>query len=66
MCLLCEELWMAFEPPPEAKQRTFVAASPEITQSEQTSPPIPDPSPPRSAREEGNPEGGASSKNETR
>src|ERR1043166_8461558 len=29
MCLLCEELWMAFELPPEAKARTFVADTPE-------------------------------------
>jgi hypothetical protein len=29
MCLLCEELWMPFELPPEAKARTFVADSPE-------------------------------------
>ena len=29
MCLLCEELWMPFELPPEAKARTFMADSPE-------------------------------------
>jgi hypothetical protein len=29
MCLLCEELWLPFELPPEAKARTFVADSPE-------------------------------------
>jgi hypothetical protein len=29
MCLLCEELWMPFELPPEAKARTFVADSPD-------------------------------------
>ena len=29
MCLLCEELWMPFELPPEAKARTFVADSPQ-------------------------------------
>ena len=29
MCLLCEELWMPFELPPEAKARTFVADAPE-------------------------------------
>lgn len=29
MCLLCEELWMAFELPPEARPRTFVADAPE-------------------------------------
>ena len=29
MCLLCEELWMPFELPPEAKARTSVADSPE-------------------------------------
>jgi hypothetical protein len=28
MCLLCEELWMPFEPP-EAKGRTFMADSPQ-------------------------------------
>jgi hypothetical protein len=36
MCLLCEELWMAFEPPPEAKPRTFVADSPEPEDGGQT------------------------------
>jgi hypothetical protein len=29
MCLLCEELWMPFEPPPPAKARRFVADAPE-------------------------------------
>jgi len=29
MCLLCEELWMPFELPPEVKLRTFVADAPE-------------------------------------
>jgi hypothetical protein len=29
MCLLCEELWMPFELPPEAKARTFTADAPE-------------------------------------
>jgi hypothetical protein len=29
MCLLCEELWIPFELPPEARPRTFVADSPE-------------------------------------
>ncbi len=28
MCLLCEELWMPFEPAQSAKPRTFVADSP--------------------------------------
>jgi hypothetical protein len=28
MCLLCEELWMPFELPPQAKARTFVVDSP--------------------------------------
>ena len=28
MCLLCEELWMPFELPPEPKARTFVADAP--------------------------------------
>ena len=34
MCLLCEELWMPFELPPEAKARTFVADSPDAVSSE--------------------------------
>ena len=47
MCLLCEELWMPFELPPEAKVRTFVADSPEPdappTQSDQgATPPSPE------------------------
>jgi hypothetical protein len=29
MCLLCEELWMPFELPPEARARTFMADAPE-------------------------------------
>jgi hypothetical protein len=29
MCLLCEELWMPFDLPPEAKARPFVADAPE-------------------------------------
>jgi hypothetical protein len=122
MCLLCEELWMPFELPPEAKPRTFVADSPEpddagdapgdartagfpsphsrsewrggvrgggplsspsapdqinediqpssrgatIFTSEPASPPTPDPSPPRFARGEGNPDSGAPTKNERR
>ena len=37
MCLLCEELWMPFEPPPEAKPRIFVADAPE-PEDAQTSP----------------------------
>jgi len=41
MCLLCEELWMPFELPPEAKARTFVADSPDPISSEPTSPPTP-------------------------
>jgi hypothetical protein len=45
MCLLCEELWMPFELPPEAKPRTFVADSPDAGSSEPASPPTPDPSP---------------------
>ena len=28
MCLLCEELWMPFELPPQPKRRTFVADAP--------------------------------------
>jgi hypothetical protein len=34
MCLLCEELWMAFEPPPEAKVRTFMADAPQPNRAE--------------------------------
>ena len=41
MCLLCEELWMPFELPPEAKARRFVADSPEPIASEPASPPTP-------------------------
>jgi hypothetical protein len=41
MCLLCEELWMPFELPPEAKARTFVADSPGPISSEPASPPTP-------------------------
>jgi hypothetical protein len=29
MCLLCEELWMPFEPPREANARVFVADGPQ-------------------------------------
>jgi hypothetical protein len=29
MCLLCEELWMPFELPPQPKPRTFIADAPE-------------------------------------
>jgi hypothetical protein len=29
MCLLCEELWMPFELPPQPKARTFIADAPE-------------------------------------
>jgi hypothetical protein len=36
MCLLCEELWMPFELPPEAKPRAFVADSPEPEDGGQT------------------------------
>jgi hypothetical protein len=39
MCLLCEELWMPFELPPEAKARTFVADSPEPEGAPTASPP---------------------------
>ena len=69
MCLLCEELWMPFELPPEAKARAFVADSPEPAEqakelngsessSQPKSPPTPDPSPPRFAWGEGNREAG--------
>jgi hypothetical protein len=60
MCLLCEELWMSSELWPEAKSRAFVADSPDTVSSERASPPTPDPSPPRFAPGEGNPEDGAS------
>jgi len=44
MCLLCEELWMPFELPPEAKARSFVADSPEPegppSQVDQAAPPV--------------------------
>jgi hypothetical protein len=39
MCLLCEELWMPFELPPEAKARTFVADSPEPDDGPTATPP---------------------------
>jgi hypothetical protein len=47
MCLLCEELWMPFELPPESKARPFVADAPEPddtnAQADETvAPPIPD------------------------
>jgi hypothetical protein len=46
MCLLCEELWMPFEPPPEAKNRAFVADSPEpdtaAKSKESAPPPLPE------------------------
>jgi len=41
MCLLCEELWMPFELPPEAKARTFVADAPEGDAVPRASPPTP-------------------------
>jgi hypothetical protein len=49
MCLLCEELWMPFEPPPPAKGRSFVADAPELDpgaapEKPLADPPIPDPS----------------------
>jgi hypothetical protein len=49
MCLLCEELWMSFELPPEPKARPFVADAPEpdgtdATPSQRADPPIQDPS----------------------
>ena len=45
MCLLCEELWMPFELPPEAKARTFVADAPETDGAPGTSSPTPTPAP---------------------
>jgi hypothetical protein len=47
MCLLCEELWMSFELPPESKARPFVADAPEPDDTnaqaeEAVAPPIPD------------------------
>jgi hypothetical protein len=49
MCLLCEELWMPFEPPPPAKARRFVADAPEpeagaAPDKPSAAPPVPDPS----------------------
>ena len=44
MCLLCEELWMPFELPPEAKARTFMADAPEPDAAPTASPPTPAPS----------------------
>jgi hypothetical protein len=44
MCLLCEELWMPFELPPEAKARAFVADAPEPDGGPTASPPAPAPS----------------------
>ena len=41
MCLLCEELWMPFELPPEAKARAFVADSPEANAVPTASPSSP-------------------------
>jgi hypothetical protein len=41
MCLLCEELWMPFELPPEAKARTFVADSPEAGSAPPANPSLP-------------------------
>jgi hypothetical protein len=46
MCLLCEELWMPFEPPPQPKARMFVADAPEpdaeSAQDTSAAPPVPD------------------------
>jgi len=46
MCLLCEELWMPFEPQPQPKARTFVADAPEpdaeAAQDTSAAPPVPD------------------------
>ena len=50
MCLLCEELWMPFELPPEAKARTFVADSPEPKGAPTASAPSP-----ASSADEGDP-----------
>jgi hypothetical protein len=36
MCLLCEELWMVFEPAPDAKSRAFVADAPQPGDGGQT------------------------------
>jgi hypothetical protein len=49
MCLLCEELWMPFEPPPQPTARTFVADAPEpdgtaAQDPPSAAPPVPDPS----------------------
>jgi len=50
MCLLCEELWMPFELPPEAKPRTFVADAPESDGAPMAIPPAP-----ASSADEGDP-----------
>jgi hypothetical protein len=46
MCLLCEELWMPFEPPPQPKAPTFVADAPEpdggAKETDPVVPPVPD------------------------
>jgi hypothetical protein len=48
MCLLCEELWMPFEPPQQTTARTFVADAPEpdaeAAPDTAAAPPVPDPS----------------------
>jgi hypothetical protein len=50
MCLLCEELWMPFELPPQSKERRFIADAPEpdgaaaAPDKPSPAPPVPDPS----------------------
>jgi len=55
MCLLCEELWMPFDLPPEAKARAFVADSPAAhdaaAKSDRPIAPIPDASSDRGDRD---------------
>ncbi len=45
MCLLCEELWMPFEQPPEGKARAFVADAPEPDGAPTASPSTPESAP---------------------
>jgi len=55
MCLLCEELWMPFELPPEARARTFVADSPEPDSSQGPIDQAANPSPPKSSSRDEDP-----------
>jgi hypothetical protein len=59
MCLLCEELWMPFELPPEAKARTFVADAPEPDSVTRPIDQVPRPRTPEASPHEGEPPAGA-------